>query len=83
MSAYREFTGKSVEEALKAAREEFGVELNDLDFEILTAGSRGDLPHRLASVNVELTTSETFNHYNDMTLFSRVECPRRAPPPAP
>jgi spoIIIJ-associated protein len=43
MSAYREFAGKSVEEALKAAREEFGVELNDLDFEILTAGSRGVL----------------------------------------
>jgi len=43
MSAYREFTGKSVEEAIKAAREEFGVELNDLDFEILTAGSRGVL----------------------------------------
>ena len=43
MSAYREFTGKSVEEALKVARAEFGVELNDLDFEILTAGSRGVL----------------------------------------
>jgi spoIIIJ-associated protein len=43
MSAYREFTGKSVEEALKAAREAFGAELNDLDFEILTAGSRGVL----------------------------------------
>jgi len=43
MSAYREFTGKSVEEALKGAREEFGVELNDLDFEILTPGSRGVL----------------------------------------
>jgi spoIIIJ-associated protein len=43
MSAYREFSGKSVEEALKNAREEFGVELNDLDFEILTAGSRGVL----------------------------------------
>jgi spoIIIJ-associated protein len=43
MSAYREFTGKSVEEALKVAREEFGVELNDLDFEILTPGSRGVL----------------------------------------
>ena len=43
MSEYREFTGKTVEEALKAAREEFGAELNDLDFEILTAGSRGVL----------------------------------------
>lgn len=43
MSAYQEFTGKTVEEAIKAARDEFGVELNDLDFEILTAGSRGVL----------------------------------------
>ena len=35
--------GKTVEEALKAARDEFGAELNDLDFEILTPGSRGVL----------------------------------------
>jgi spoIIIJ-associated protein len=43
MSAYKEFSGKSVEEALKEARDEFGVELSDLDFEILTPGSRGVL----------------------------------------
>jgi spoIIIJ-associated protein len=43
MSEYREFTGKSVEEALRHAREEFGVGLDELDFEILTAGSRGVL----------------------------------------
>ena len=43
MSAYKEFTGKTVEEALKSARDEFGAELNDLDFEILTPGSRGVL----------------------------------------
>jgi spoIIIJ-associated protein len=43
MSAYREFTGKSVEEALRHAREEFGVGLDELDFEILTPGSRGVL----------------------------------------
>ncbi|MEO5704958.1 MAG: RNA-binding cell elongation regulator Jag/EloR [Candidatus Limnocylindrales bacterium] len=42
-SAYREFTGKSVEEALRLAREDFGVGLDDLDFEILTPGSRGVL----------------------------------------
>jgi spoIIIJ-associated protein len=42
-SAYREFTGKSVEEALRLAREAFGVGLDDLDFEILTPGSRGVL----------------------------------------
>ena len=43
MSEYREFTGKTVEEALRQAREAFGAELNDLDFEILTPGSRGVL----------------------------------------
>jgi spoIIIJ-associated protein len=43
MSAYREFTGKSVEEALRNAREAFGAGLDDLDFEILTPGSRGVL----------------------------------------
>jgi spoIIIJ-associated protein len=41
--AYQEFTGKSVEEALKNARETFGVGLDGLDFEILTPGSRGVL----------------------------------------
>jgi spoIIIJ-associated protein len=41
--AYREFTGKTVEEALRNAREEFGVGHDDLDFEILTAGARGVL----------------------------------------
>ncbi len=43
MSAYQEFTGKTVEEALRAAREAFGAGLDDLDFEILTPGSRGVL----------------------------------------
>jgi len=43
MSAYKEFTGKSVEEALRLAREDFGVGLDGLDFEILTPGSRGVL----------------------------------------
>ncbi len=41
--AYHEFTGKTVEEALRGAREEFGVGLDELDFEILTPGSRGVL----------------------------------------
>jgi spoIIIJ-associated protein len=43
MSTYQEFSGKTVEEALRAAREEYGVGLDDLDFEILTPGSRGVL----------------------------------------
>jgi spoIIIJ-associated protein len=44
MSEYQEFTGKTVEEALKAARDAFGAAgLDELDFEILTPGSRGVL----------------------------------------
>ena len=43
MSEYQDFTGKSVEEAIKAACDAFGVSLGDLDFEILTPGSRGVL----------------------------------------
>ncbi|MEO7118810.1 MAG: RNA-binding cell elongation regulator Jag/EloR [Candidatus Limnocylindrales bacterium] len=44
MSEYQEFTGKTVEDAIRQAREAFGVGgLNDLDFEILTPGSRGVL----------------------------------------
>ena len=43
MSEYQEFTGKTVEEALRAARDAFGVGLDELDFEILTPGSRGVL----------------------------------------
>ena len=43
-SEYQEFTGKTVEEALRQARQTFGVSgLDDLDFEILTPGSRGVL----------------------------------------
>jgi spoIIIJ-associated protein len=43
MSEYQEFTGKSVEEAIKSACDAFGVGLADIDFEILTPGSRGVL----------------------------------------
>jgi spoIIIJ-associated protein len=44
MSEYQEFTGKSVEDAIKQAMLAFGVtSLNDLDFEILTHGARGVL----------------------------------------
>jgi spoIIIJ-associated protein len=43
MSEYQEFTGRTVEEAITQASEAFGVTWADLDFEILTPGSRGVL----------------------------------------
>lgn len=40
---FKEFTGKNVEEAIRAAMREFGSDLSDLDIEILSQGSRGIL----------------------------------------
>ena len=40
---FREFTGKNVEEAIRAAMAEFSSDLGDLDIEILAQGSRGVL----------------------------------------
>jgi spoIIIJ-associated protein len=40
---FREFTGKNVEEAIRAAMAEFSADLSDLDSEILGQGSRGIL----------------------------------------
>jgi spoIIIJ-associated protein len=40
---FREFTGKNVEEAIRAAMADFSAELGDLDIEILSQGSRGVL----------------------------------------
>jgi spoIIIJ-associated protein len=38
---FKEFTGKNVEEAIRAAMAEFSASLDDLDIEILAQGSRG------------------------------------------
>ena len=40
---FREFTGKNVEEAIRAAMREFESDLSELDIEILAQGSRGIL----------------------------------------
>jgi spoIIIJ-associated protein len=40
---FKEFSGKNVEEAIRAAMREFGADLSDLDIEILAQGSRGIL----------------------------------------
>jgi spoIIIJ-associated protein len=40
---FKEFTGKNVEEAIRAAMREFSADLAELDIEILSQGSRGIL----------------------------------------
>ena len=41
---FREFTGKNVEEAIRAAMAEFSADLSDLDIEILGQGSLQSSP---------------------------------------
>lgn len=72
-SAYQEFTGKSVEEALKIACESFKVGLADLDFEIIAPGSKGVLgmgaePARIVAAPASAIAGST---------------PKRATKPAP
>lgn len=72
-SAYQEFTGKSVEEALKIACETFQVGLADLDFEIIAPGSKGVLgmgaePARIVAAPASAIAGST---------------PKRATEPAP
>ena len=72
-SAYQEFTGKSVEEALKTACESFKVGLADLDFEIIAPGSKGVLgmgaePARIVAAPASAIAGST---------------PKRATEPAP
>ena len=40
---FREFSGKNVEEAIRAAMKEFSADLSEMDIEILSQGSRGIL----------------------------------------
>jgi len=73
MSEYQEFTGKTVEEALKNAREAFGVTgLSDLDFEILTQGSRGVLGMGAESARIIAAPRSALGS----------SAPRTTPPPA-
>ncbi len=79
MSEYQEFTGKSVEEALKNAREEFGVGgLQDLDFEILTQGSRGVLGMGAEPARIIAAPRSALGG-----SAPRKEAAQVAPPPAP
>ena len=79
MSEYQEFTGKTVEEALKSAREEFGVSgLQDLDFEILTQGSRGVLGMGAEPARIIAAPRSALGG-----AAPRKEAAVTAPPPAP
>ena len=62
---FREFTGKNVEEAIRAAMAEFSSDLSELDIEILAQGNRGVLgvgaeeARILAAAKSEVAAAET------------------------
>ena len=83
MSEYQEFTGRTVEEAIRAAREAFGVAgLDDLDFEILTPGSRGVLGMGAEPARIIARRAIRAGRYRaqEGRPPRRSRCPRRASP---
>jgi len=84
MSEYQEFTGKTVEEALKAARDEFGVtSLDDMDFEILTPGSRGVLGMGAESARIIAATRAALGGAAPRREAAAAEAPPPPPPARP
>ena len=82
-SAYQEFTGKSVEEALKIACESFKVGLADLDFEIIAPGSKGVLgmgaePARIVAAPASAIAGSTPKRATEAA--PRAAAPREAAP---
>ena len=84
---FREFTGKNVEEAIRAAMAEFTADLGDLDIEILAQGSRGILgvggeeARILAAPKSAVAAAETIRPEREPEP-AREPAPARAPEPA-
>jgi spoIIIJ-associated protein len=87
---FREFSGKNVEEAIRAAMAEFSSDLSELDIEILAQGNRGVLgvgaeeARILAAPKAEVAAAETVRAEPEPTREPKAERPaERAPEPAP
>ena len=85
---FREFTGKNVEEAIRAAMAEFSSDLSELDIEILAQGNRGVLgvgaeeARILAAPKSEVAAAETVRAEPQPTPERTSERPaERAPEP--
>ena len=85
---FREFTGKNVEEAIRAAMAEFSSDLSELDIEILAQGNRGVLgvgaeeARILAAPKSEVAAAETVRAEPEPRREQKAETPaERAPEP--
>ncbi len=84
---FREFTGKNVEEAIRAAMAEYSADLGELDIEILAQGSRGILgvggeeARILAAPKSAVAAAETIRSPEPEALPepARERAPRRRP----
>ncbi len=86
---FREFTGKNVEEAIRAAMAEFSSDLSELDIEILAQGNRGVLgvgaeeARILAAPKSEVAAAETVRAEPEPSREPKAERPaERAQEPA-
>jgi spoIIIJ-associated protein len=77
MNKQREFEGKDLEEALKAASEGLGIPEPDLDYRILEQGRRGLMG--LGAKNVRILVMPPVSH--DMEAHREVESVAEATPP--
>jgi spoIIIJ-associated protein len=86
---FREFTGKNVEEAIRAAMKEYASDLGELDIEILSQGNRGILgvggeeARILAAPKSAVAAADTVRAapVMDSPPPRREAPPRREPPP--
>ena len=86
---FREFTGKNVEEAIRAAMAEFSSDLSELDIEILAQGNRGVLgvgaeeARILAAPKSEVAAADTVRAEPEPRREPKAEKPaEEAPEPA-
>jgi spoIIIJ-associated protein len=75
---FKEFNGKNVEEAIRAAMKEFGADLGDLDIEILSQGSRGVLGVGGEEARILAAPKSAVAEATSL----RADEPAAAPPPA-
>jgi spoIIIJ-associated protein len=75
---FREFTGKNVEEAIRAAMAEFSSDLGELDIEILAQGSRGVLGVGAEDARILAAPKSAIAAADSL----RAEPERAEPPPA-
>ncbi|HEX2766903.1 MAG TPA: RNA-binding cell elongation regulator Jag/EloR [Candidatus Limnocylindria bacterium] len=78
---FREFSGKNVEEAIRAAMKEFSADLGDLDIEILSQGKRGMLGVGGEEARILAAPKSAIDSAETVRVESPADEPERKPEP--